>query len=138
MAWTNITDFVAHTEATAAKLNQVRDNENFLKENIELETADELTIDTGAVTIAKSYHTVDTEGDAASDDLENIGGGSEGRILILRAADNARMVVLKDSVGNLILGGADIYLDGIGIHVVLICDSSGKWILLAQSPSSYY
>jgi hypothetical protein len=126
MTWTAPKDWQAGVKLTAGELNQqIRDNEDWLKENIELGTADELTIDTGAVTITKSYHTIDTEGDAATDDLDAISGGNEGRILIIHSADNARVVILKNGT-NLILG-EDIILDDTNIHVMLICDSAGYW-----------
>jgi hypothetical protein len=41
--------------------------------------ATELTIATGAITVTQSQHTVDTEADAASDDLDTISGGTAGR-----------------------------------------------------------
>ena len=107
----------------------VRDQFIFLKENILLEEADELTISAGgSVTATKSYHKIDTFGDAATDDLDAIGGGTEGRILILRAENTARTVVLKNSAG-IVLGG-DISLDDTSKHVALICDSAGIWHLL--------
>jgi len=105
----------------------VRDNLLFLKENILLEEADELTIAAGSVTVTKSYHSIDTGG-GASEDLTTIAGGTEGRILYLRANHTDRTVVLKNGA-NLILG-ADISLDDIDKHVALICDAAGNWHLL--------
>ena len=85
MAWTAPRTWVANDVLTAAQLNtDVRDNELFLKENILLEEADELTINAGAITITKSYHKIETEGAAASDDLVTIAGVAEGRIIHLR------------------------------------------------------
>jgi hypothetical protein len=132
--WTDPKTWTPGSKLTAAELNQqIRDNESWLKENIELGPASELTIDTGAITITKSYHTIDTEDDEASDELDTIGGGSEGRILIIHSADNDRIVILKNATGNLILG-EDIYLDDINIHVMLICDSAGNYHVLNISP----
>ena len=128
MAWTAPRTWVANDVLPAAQLNtDIRDNEEWLKENIELEEADELTINAGSITITKSYHTIDTEGDGATDDLDTIAGGTEGRILILRAEDDTHTVVLKNGA-NLILG-ADISLDDTSKHVVLICDVAGNWHL---------
>lgn len=106
----------------------IRDNLEFLKENILLEAPTELTIAAGAVTITKSYHTIDTEADAATDDLVTIAGVADGRIVALRAEHPDRTVVLK-SGGNLVLG-ADISLDDTSKHVVLICDTAGNLHLL--------
>jgi hypothetical protein len=69
-------------------------------------TATELTIASGVVTITRSYHTIDTEADAATDDLDTINGGVEGDLLILRAADDARSVVIKNGTGNIRGAGA--------------------------------
>jgi len=64
-----------------------------------------LTIASDAVTVFADWHTVDTEGAAATDDLSTINGGYEGRRLILFAGSNTRDVVLKDGIGNLRLAG---------------------------------
>ena len=130
MAWTAPRTWVATDVLLAAQLNvDIRDNELFLKENILLEEADELTIAAGSVTLTKSYHKIDTQGDAAEDDLDTIAGGAEGRIIYLRAEHTDRTVILKNGTGNLVLG-ADIYLDDTSKHVALICDSAGDFHLL--------
>lgn len=131
--WTSPKTWADGNKIPEGDLNQqIRDNLLWLKENVELGEATELTISTGAVTIAKSYHTVDTEEDAESDELDTIMGGGEGRMLLLRAASNDRMVILKNGTGNLILG-EDIYLDDIAVHVLLVRDGSGNWHALMAS-----
>jgi hypothetical protein len=52
----------------------------------------ELTINTGAITISQGFHTVDTESDAASDDLVTINGGTIGDVIVISAANDAREV----------------------------------------------
>jgi hypothetical protein len=85
---------------------------NLALDSIQFAAATELTIATGAVTITQSNHTIDTEGDAASDDLDTISGGATGDVLYLRAANDARTVVLKHGTGNIQLyGEADVELD---------------------------
>jgi hypothetical protein len=73
----------------------------------------ELTIATGAITVTQSFHTVDTESDAASDDLDTVtAAGTSGEVVILKAENAARSVVLKHGTGNLnCVGNADITLD---------------------------
>tara|TARA_R100001463_G_scaffold829_2_gene3764 strand:+ start:458 stop:874 length:417 start_codon:yes stop_codon:yes gene_type:complete len=72
----------------------------------------ELTIASGVITVTNSYHTVDTESDASSDDLDTINGGEEGMQLVLRADNSGRTVVVKDATGNIFLdGGSDFSLD---------------------------
>lgn len=65
-----------------------------------------LTIAAGVITVTQSFHTVDTEGGAGTDDLVTITPSSwmnSGApvFLNLRAASSARDVVLKDGTGNL-------------------------------------
>jgi len=75
--------------------------------------ATELTIASGAIAATQAAHTIDTESDAASDDLDSITGGTAEEIIFLRAANAARTVVLKHAIGaNLIAcpAGRDISL----------------------------
>lgn len=97
---------------------------------LNLPAATELTIATGVVTATQSSHTIDTEGDAASDDLDTISGGAAGRFLILRAANDARTVVLKHGTGNIITSsGSDISLDSDDKVVILYHDGT-NWIVV--------
>ena len=91
----------------------------------------ELTIASGAITITQSYHAVDTESDASSDDLTNINGGSAGAILVLRAKNSARTVVCKDGTGNLQLSG-DFSMDTDNDIITLIFDGS-SWFEISRS-----
>jgi len=91
----------------------------------------ELTIAAGVITVTGSRHTVDTQGDAASDDLDTINGGTDGDILILRSANNARTVTVKDSTGNIQLAG-DFSLSSTGDAIVLYFSGSA-WIELTRS-----
>lgn len=93
--------------------------------------ATELTISTGAITVTQSFHKVDTEADAASDDLVTINGGVEGFIIYIRAEHADRTVVLKDGTGNLELAGSDITLTNIDRAVPLLYDTVlTKWLLM--------
>ena len=113
MAWTTPRTWVAGEVVTAALLNvHLRDNLNALlgvtavnDTFVDLGTFSELTIATGAVTATGSVHSVDTESDAASDDLDTVNGGADGRLLVIRPITSARTVVAKDGTGNLIMAG---------------------------------
>ncbi|RLD17476.1 MAG: hypothetical protein DRI69_12190 [Bacteroidetes bacterium] len=98
---------------------------------INLDAAMECTIATGAITVANSYHTVDTEADAATDDLTTINGGTEGQILIIRSNNSARTVVVKDATGNIQLSG-DMSLDNIEDTLTMIYDGS-NWLETGRS-----
>jgi len=86
----------------------------------------EVTISSGAITVTQSYHNVDTEADAASDDLTTINGGVTGQILVLRSNNSGRDIVLKDGGGNLTLSG-DFTLAGNNDTIMLILKSNGYW-----------
>lgn len=113
------------------QLFYVTDRGNANVNSIATGASTELTIATGAVTATKSYHTIDTEGDAASDDLDTISGGRAGQILVVQANNSARTVVLKDGTGNLKLSG-DISLDNAEDTATLVSDGT-NWYLLASS-----
>lgn len=95
--------------------------------------ATELTIATGVIAPTTMHHSVDTESDAASDELDTITAPTSFPIfnlLILRPEDDARSVVIKHNVGNIILsGGADITLDDITDHILLFYDGT-QWVNL--------
>lgn len=93
----------------------------------------ELTIATGAVTASQVYHSVDTESDAATDDLTTINGAAAGDLLVLRPAHDARTVVLKNGTGNILTpAGGDVDLDDIDLHVVLIYDGT-NWHVIGRT-----
>lgn len=102
---------------------------------VNLSTDAELTIASGAITITKSFHRVDTEGDSASDNLTTINGGAEGDILILRAEDSARTVVVKDGGGNLLLSG-DFSLDNVQDTITLINIDGTNWGEISRSDNA--
>lgn len=72
----------------------------------------ELTISSGAVTRTNSHHTIDTESDASSDDLDTISGGTNGNYITIRAENDARSVVIKHGTGNILTSdNADVTID---------------------------
>jgi hypothetical protein len=129
MSWTTPKTWGSGDILTKADLDtHVRDNLNFLKVNIALDTPSELTIATGVVTKTASHHTIDTESDAASDDLDTIAGGSEGDVLFIRPANAARVVTIKHGVGNIQCNsGADITL--YSGYTLLIYDGATWWVI---------
>lgn len=99
----------------------------------------ELTISGGSITVTGAKHSVDTESDAASDDLDTINGGASGQILFLTANNTARTVVIKHNVGNIVTpSGLDIALDDTNISVLLQYDNaSSQWkVIGAPAPTS--
>ena len=97
-------------------------------DGVNFATATELTIAVGSVTRTQSYHTIDTEADAATDDLDTIGNGTEGDILYIRPANSARTIVVKHGTGNILIhGDQDITLDDAHDTCMLIYDGS-NWL----------
>ncbi len=96
-------------------------------------TASTLTIASGAITVTRGWHLVDTEASAASDDLDTISGGVDGMTLVIRAANGARTVVVKDGTGN-IKGPGDFSLDNAEDTCSLIYDNAqSAWLVTATS-----
>lgn len=96
-----------------------------------LGSGSELTISSGAVTATSGFHSIDTEADASTDDLDTINGGPDTVMLILKAADSGRTVVLKDGTGNLKLNG-DFSLNNTEDRIMLMKDGS-NWVELSRS-----
>ena len=94
--------------------------------------APELTIVGGAITATGTYHRVDTQSDASTDDLGTINGGTEGDLLILRAENSSRTVVCKDAVGNLSMAGGDFTLSHVDDKIMFIYDGT-NWCEISRS-----
>lgn len=84
------------------------------------------TIASGAITVTSSYMIIDTEGAAATDDLDTINGGEDGARLILVSANSARDVVVKNNTGN-IRCGADFTLNTTSDTIELIFRAGSGW-----------
>ena len=119
--------------------------------SIGLDTFSELTISAGVITLTQTCHTVDTEGDAASDDLDTITVPAGITFFVLRAENDARTVVLKHNTDNIWLQGkADISLDDVGDGILMFYDGTRcfdiaaggaggatTYLGLTDTPSSY-
>lgn len=99
-------------------------------------SATALTIATGVVTLTNnsSSYVLDTEGAAATDDLDTINGGQDGQIVILNSANAARNIVVKHNIGNIFNPyTTNITLD-LTTDIVQLRYSStaAKWIVVSQ------
>jgi len=96
-----------------------------------------LTISSGAITVSKTRHLVDTEGSASSDDLTDISGGSEGDILILQCANASRAVVVKHNASKIFLAQqADITLNNVYMALPLLNVGSNVWVQIQTPPAA--
>lgn len=107
---------------------------------LNLGTDSTLTIASGAITVTRSRHLIDTEGSAATDDLTTINGGAEGDVLLLQIVSNSRVVTIKNS-GNIYLrSGTDIKLDNVYEVIAFLYDGT-EWneigLSLAVKLSNY-
>jgi hypothetical protein len=95
-----------------------------------------LTIASGVITIPNSsigVCVIDTEGGAATDDLDTINGGFTGQVTVLTPASSARDVTVKDNTGNLRLNG-DFVFAGVQDTLTLMCKTDGGlWFELSRS-----
>lgn len=62
----------------------------------------ELTIASGVVTLTNIYHNIDTESDAATDNLDTINGLASGQFAYVRANNTARTIVIRHNIGNIL------------------------------------
>lgn len=61
-----------------------------------------VTIASGAITVTRNFHIVNTEGGAGTDDLDTITGGAIGDRLLLKTFSSSQDVVVKHAVNNII------------------------------------
>ena len=92
-----------------------------------------LTLVTDAITVTGSYHTVDTQAAASTDDLSTISGGTDGMIVVLQAENTARDIVVKDGVGNIQCAG-DFTMDNTQDTITLLYSTAlTAWVEIARS-----
>lgn len=143
-------DMVANKEYIGVINNDISSTDIIIEnpENYSIESGpiQARTIATGIITIVKNYssYSVDTEGAAASDDLDTINGGQDGQIIFIRSADNGRNVVVKHNTGNIFnpqnnnAATRDITLDVTTDFVLLRYSSAvAKWIVVSSSFNSF-
>lgn len=91
-------------------------------------TSSEVTISSGAISISKTRHRVDTEGNAATDLLDTINGGAEGDVLELSLENAGRLVTVRHNAGNIWLAAAvDINLTSV-YQTLRLRYTGTKWV----------
>lgn len=97
------TDFVPIADSSTGQLKKIT-TANLLAaaSSLNLPASTELTIATGEITITQSIHTVDTESDAAADDLDTINLPASVDLFLLMAENASRTVTLKHGTGNIV------------------------------------
>jgi len=92
---------------------------------------EDLVISSGEIRIKRHFHRVDTEGGAATDDLDTISGGSVGDTIVLQTLVDSRDVTVKDSA-TLNLAG-DFTLGDTKDKIMLIKISTTTWDEISRS-----
>lgn len=92
----------------------------------------ELTIASGSITPTRAIHTVDTEADAASDNLDEITVANhiDGALLLIRADNTGRTVVMRH---NQAVTNPVITLDGTNITL----NTDKQWVLLKRDGAQW-
>ena len=142
MGFTSMKTWGSEVLNEADCLTYFTNNINFLKVNISLGAAIELTIATGAITKTKTYHTITVQGGAGggNDQLDSCAGGSEGDILILKptTSGGSDTVTIADSTGAgkfILAAGGNFAMDHVddrwtGIH------NGTEWVETSRSTNS--
>ena len=96
----------------------------------------ELTIAAGVITPVRASHTVDTEADAASDDLDLIDATNttDGALLLLAAENGARSVVVKHNSGMPTGNQLRIFLSD---DADFPLDDAEKWLVLIRRGTAW-
>ena len=105
---------------------------DLIGQTLNLGTMTEKTLDSntnGVIdTAGLSSIRIDTFEDAATGDLETINGGTEGDILVIRADNGNRTIVVKHAVDNIWLRGeVDVDLDTVHKYIILFYGISDVW-----------
>jgi hypothetical protein len=102
-------------------------------------SGDTLTISSGSITVTNSFHLVDTEASAATDDLTDIVPPTYFPQYIeinLRPISSSRTVVVKDNLGtgssNIQLAGGDFSMDSAQDWIRLVYEG-GQWKEVSRS-----
>jgi hypothetical protein len=94
----------------------------------------DVTISGGAITASRGRHRVDTEGAAATDDLDTITAGTDGQYLELYCVTGTRVPTVKNGTGNIKLAGSDFALDNVSDVICLRYHSpSSSWVELSRA-----
>jgi len=93
----------------------------------------ELTISSGAVTVNRKSHIIDTEGDASSDNLDTIGATTVGNTIEFGSAVATRDVTILDNAGDVITAG-NFTLDSLqDTFCAIVRHGGGAWLETSRS-----
>jgi len=127
---------ITNAATTAAVQTEFEDQRDFISTMLGGAARTELTIGSGTTTPAVRDHggifTVDTESDAASDDLDTIANTNigDGQLIMLAAETGSRVVTLKHGDGGT---GEMIMFDSADF----VLDATDKWIMFRRENAAF-
>ena len=124
-----------HTTGETIQLTSctITDQKTALNSWVDKIVTSELTIADGVITATGGFHTVDTQGDAASDDLDTITTGVDGQILIISPENTARSVVVTNAGNIALTGGVSFTMaDGYDNLTLMYRTKWTKWTEIAR------
>jgi len=93
------------------------------------------TIASGAITIddprTPVYILLDTEGAAATDDLDTISGGYEEQVVVMTSSSSSRDITFKDGTGNMALAGE--FLANNNSDTITLIKRGSTWYEVSRS-----
>lgn len=101
-------------------------------QGIDFQASSELTIATGVITQTQTLHSVDTQSEGPSDDLDTITPDSDLNVLILKQENAARVVTLKHGTGNLLLPDDKDLIMRFNVNYMFIFNTT-NWVLASNS-----
>lgn len=113
---------------------------------IDFQASAELVINSGVVTQTQSLHSIDTQSDSATDDLDTVTIATDKNFLVLKLENSARIVTIKHGTGNFSLPDAtdlemvpdalyQFYYDGANWIHAIGSSSAGSGITAKQAAS---
>lgn len=89
----------------------------------------ELTIATDAITLTQTFHTVDTEADAATDWIKTITAGTDGQRACLLAANSGRIATIDETGNCTIDAGSTRALSTTQCTWMIYSAAASKWLI---------
>jgi len=94
------------------------------------------SISSGAITALGAMRDVDTEAQAATDDLDTINGGGANRVFVIQPYHTDRTIVVKHGTGSnkiMLQNGLDFAMDTTE-HTLILRHDGTQWVEVCRSP----
>ena len=95
-----------------------------------------IDISGGGITADGSFITLDTDGGAATDELDTITGFYEGKVIVLKSTDAARVITVKHVTGNIALKGSEDCILASSYDSLTLIYYSGWWQEISRTSGS--